>query len=234
MAHLVAERGIRAVFSYAGRVDRPRVQPVPVRVGGFGGADGLAAYLRAEKITHVIDASHPFAAQMSQNAVVACANAELPLVALSRPVWEPVAGDRWSGVADIDAAVASLAGAPQRVMLALGRMHLAAFAGQPQHHYLLRLVDKPETIPLPFHDVVVSRGPFTVENDIALMKQHNIQLVVSKNAGGTGARAKLDAARELGIPVVMIARPALPERPELASPAEVLDWIAHTGTDLGV
>lgn len=234
LAHAVAAQGIPAVFSYAGRVSAPRPQPVPMRVGGFGGVAGLLDYLRQNNITHVIDATHPFAAQMSRNAAQACGDLGLPLAALSRPEWQPVKGDQWRDVADIDAAVAALDTPPKRVFLALGRMHLAAFASQPQHHYLLRLVDDPGAPPLPKCQVVVARGPFGVTGDTALMQQHKTDVVVCKNAGGSGARAKLDAARALGLPVLMIARPVLPARTELASAAEVLTWLDHPGTERGV
>jgi precorrin-6A/cobalt-precorrin-6A reductase len=235
LARAVARRGINAVISYAGRVERPRDLPIPRRVGGFGGAAGLADYLRANAITHVVDATHPFAAQMSQNAVEACAQSGVPLVALTRPAWTPGRGDDWREVPDIASAVAALDGPPRRVMLAIGRMHLTAFAAQPQHDYLLRLVDPPETPPpLPRHSIVVSRGPFTVEGDNALLREHGIEMLVAKNAGGSGARAKLDAARALGLPVIMITRPPLPKRREVATPDAVLYWLGHAGTDLGV
>jgi precorrin-6A/cobalt-precorrin-6A reductase len=235
LARAVAARGIDAVISYAGRVERPRKLPIPRRVGGFGGAGGLAEYLRANAITHVVDATHPFAAQMSRNAVDACARTGVPLVALTRPAWTSGPGDDWREVPDIASAVAALDGPPRRAMLAIGRMHLAEFVAQPQHDYLLRLVDPPEEPPpLPHHSIVVSRGPFTVEGDTALLREHGIELVVAKNAGGGGARAKLDAARALGLPIIMIARPPAPERREVTTPEAVLDWLDHAGTDLGV
>lgn len=227
LAAELAARGIPATLSYMGRVERPKPQPVPVRIGGFGGVEGLAAWIRTHRVTHLVDATHPFAAQMSAHAVAAAARTGVPMVALVRPPWEPGPGDRWTRVPDIAAAVAALAGPARRVMLAIGRMHLAAFAAQPQHDYLLRLVDPPAAPPpLPRHRVVVDRGPFTAEGDRALMLGHGTELVISKNAGGTGARAKLEAARALGLPVVMIDRPAVPPRPELATVAAVLDWIA--------
>ncbi|WP_170599319.1 cobalt-precorrin-6A reductase [Ruegeria arenilitoris] len=234
LARAVADLGVAATYSYAGRVDNPRPQPLPTRVGGFGGAEGLARHIRDTGVTHVIDASHPFAAQMSRNAIAACQQTQTPLAALTRSEWTAVSGDRWQHVPDIAGAVAALAGPPRRVFLAVGRMHLEDFAAQPQHHYLLRLVDEPGPLPFGDCDVVVSRGPFTIEDDTALMRRHRTELVVSKNAGGTGARAKLDAARALGIPVLMIDRPRLPRRVELTSVPQVLDWLAHSGVDLGV
>lgn len=232
---MVAEAGLRATVSLAGRVARPVRQPLPQRVGGFGGVDGLAAYLRAEGITHVIDATHPFAAQMSRNAVAACAQTGVPLLALTRAPWQAGPGDRWTHVPDIPAAVAALERPPARVMLAIGRMHLADFAPNPQHFYLLRLVDPPqEPLPFPDHTVIVDRGPFSAEADLALLRAHRIGLVVSKNSGGTGAYAKLEAARTLSLPVLLIDRPALPSRAEAHSVAEVMRWLGHEATDLGV
>ncbi len=222
-------------MSFAGRVERPLRQPLPQRVGGFGGVAGLVAYLREARITHVIDATHPFAVQMSRNAVAACAEAGVPLVALTRPAWVPQAGDSWVRVPDIAGAVTALDRPAARVMLAVGRMHLDEFAPNPQHHYLLRLVDPPKgALPFPQAEVIVDRGPFDAEADRALMEQFGTEILVSKNAGGTGAHAKIAAARALGLPVIMIDRPEAPARRELHDPEEVFDWIAHCGTDLGV
>ncbi len=229
MAQILAAQGIPATLSYMGRVERPKPQPVPVRIGGFGGAEGLCTYLRTHAISHVVDATHPFAARMSANAIAACAQTATPLAALTRPPWLPGPGDLWQSVADIPAAVAALDGPARRVMLAIGRMHLAEFAAQPQHHYLLRLVDAPQSPPpLPNHTLVIDRGPFDATRDRALMQDNAIDLVVSKNAGGTGSVSKLEAARALQLPVLMIDRPALPPRLELTSPEAVLSWIAQS------
>lgn len=234
-AATAAEAGLTGIVSFAGRVARPKRQPLPQRVGGFGGAEGLAAYLRAEKITHVIDATHPFAAQMSHNAVAACTRAQVPLVALTRPAWQAQPGDTWHHVPSIAAAAAALARPAQTVLLAIGRIHLAAFTGHPQHSYVLRLVDAPDTPPpFPQHEVIVARGPFTKDSDLGLMRSRGVSLVVSKNSGGKGAYAKIAAAREMGLPVIMIDRPAIPDRQELGDSAAVLAWIAHSGTERGV
>lgn len=229
----MAEQGLTGTISFAGRVERPIRQPLPQRMGGFGGVDGLAQYIRDHKVTHLVDATHPFAAQMSANAVAACALTETPLIALTRAPWQAGPGDQWTHVPDIPAAVAALNTPRQNVMLAVGRMHLAEFAPNPQHFYLLRLVDPAETLPLPDAFAIIDRGPFTLENDLALMREYAIQVVVSKNAGGTGARAKLDAARALNLPVIMIDRPALPQRQETHDIPTVIDWLAHS-TNLGV
>jgi precorrin-6A/cobalt-precorrin-6A reductase len=235
LCRALAEAGIGGTISFAGRVDRPVRQPLPQRIGGFGGPDGLAAYMRETRVTHLIDATHPFAAQMSCNAVIAAKAAGVPMIALTRAPWAPEPGDRWTRVPDIAGAVAALDGPAQRVMLAVGRMHLADFAPNPQHVYLLRLVDPPKgALPFPQANVVVSRGPFTVEGDLDLMRAHRIDTVVSKNAGGTGAHAKIAAARQLHLPVIMIDRPDVPPRPEAHSVDDVLRWLAHAGTDLGV
>ncbi|MEG3082166.1 cobalt-precorrin-6A reductase [Sphingomonas sp. PB2P12] len=234
LASALGARGITAVLSYAGRVANPKPQPVPVRIGGFGGVDGLAAYLRRNRITHLVDATHPFAAQMTRHSLAAAAQAGVAHLAFTRPAWAPEDGDTWQSVGDIDAAVAALAGPRRRVMLALGRMQVDAFAAQPQHRYLLRFVDQPDrAIGLPDHHVVVDRGPFTVARDLTLMREQSIDVVVSKNAGGSGAVAKVIAARALALPVLMIERPVLPARTEVCAVEEVLRWLGHDA-DLGV
>jgi precorrin-6A/cobalt-precorrin-6A reductase len=226
LAVAIAKAGLSAVYSYAGRTEAPMGQPIHMRVGGFGGVQGLCTYLQAEKITHVIDATHPFAAQMSGNAVAACAAEGIPLIALERAPWTAGEGDRWTHVPDLAAAVAALDGPPQRVFLAIGRQHVDAFAAQPQHRYLLRLVDQP-TGPLPFAaDVIVARGPFDVAGDTALLQQHGTQVIVAKNAGGKGAVAKIAAARALGLPVVMIERPVVPPRRVVHGVAGVMAWLS--------
>ncbi len=214
---------------------RPLRQPLPQRSGGFGGVSGLRSYLRAHRVTHVVDATHPFAAQMSRNAVAACAAESVPLVALTRPEWSEAPGDRWIRVSDMAGAVAALDRPPLSVMLAIGRMHLGAFARQVQHRYLLRLVDPPEAPPpFPRCEVIVDRGPFDTTGDLDLLRSRGIELVVSKNAGGSGAYAKIAVARALGLPVVMIDRPVQPDRREVYDVAAALDWVVHAGTDLGV
>jgi precorrin-6A/cobalt-precorrin-6A reductase len=225
VAQAIAKAGLSGVYSYAGRTEAPMGQPIHMRVGGFGGIAGLRAYLQAEGISHVIDATHPFAAQMSSNAVAACEAEAVPLIALERAPWTPGEGDRWTHVADMKAAVAALDGPPRRVFLAIGRQHIDAFAAQPQHSYLLRLVDE-LTAPLPFPaDVVIARGPFDVAGDTVLMQTHGTEVVVAKNAGGKGAVAKIAAARALELPVVMIDRPVLPPRRVVHSVSGVMGWL---------
>jgi precorrin-6A/cobalt-precorrin-6A reductase len=228
LAEAFVKERIDAIYSYAGRTQIPLPHALPTRIGGFGGAAGLADFIRKERITHVIDATHPFAAEMSRHAVEACAATGVPLVALERAPWIRVEGDNWIEVADIGAAVAALPEQRARVFLAIGRQHIAPFAAKPQHAYLLRFVDAPEgALPLPDAEIIISRGPFTLEGDRDLMRSRNIEWLVARNSGGSGARAKIDAARELGLPVIMIARPALPERPRVESVEEVLAWLGH-------
>ena len=230
LAHALAGAGADAVFSYAGRTGAPIAQPLPTRVGGFGGVAGLVDYLRAERITHLVDATHPFAAGMSRNAIDAAAETGVPLIAFERPPWRPGPGDDWRRVAGIDAAVAALPDTPTRVFLAIGKQTLAAFAAKPQHHYLLRLVDPPEgPLPLPDAKAVIARGPFDEAADLALLADHRIGWIVAKNAGGAGAEAKLIAARKLGLPVVMIDRPSLPDRRTAGTVGEVMAWLGGMG-----
>ena len=229
MAVALREQGLTATLSYAGRVANPALQPIPVRTGGFGGVEGLANYLTREKITHLIDATHPFAAEISRHAVIAAAETTTALIALVRPGWTAGPEDRWTKVPDIPAAATSLTGPARRIFLAMGRQHLAHFAGQPQHHYLLRLIDPPDgTLPLPHTTLVIARGPFAESDDLDLLRFHQIDTIVAKNAGGTGAEAKLIAARRLGIPVILIDRPVLPNRRVTETVAGVMDWLHAT------
>ncbi|MBH5399757.1 cobalt-precorrin-6A reductase [Bradyrhizobium sp. CNPSo 4010] len=228
LAAEIARAGIDAVYSYGGRTRAPADQPLPTRIGGFGGVSGLADYIRRDGITHVIDATHPFAAEMSRNAVDACTQTDTPLIALERAPWIKASDDTWIEVVDVNAAVAALPDAPANVFLAIGRQHIAPFATKPQHAYTLRFVDPPDA-PLPFAaDVIVSRGPFTLHSELAMMRTRGITWIVARNSGGDGARAKIDAARRLGLPVIMISRPELPERRRVERVTDVMQWLAHS------
>ncbi|MDA9503013.1 cobalt-precorrin-6A reductase [Bradyrhizobium sp. CCBAU 11357] len=228
LAAEIARAGIDAVYSYGGRTRAPADQPLPTRIGGFGGVSGLADYIRREGITHVIDATHPFAAEMSRNAVEACAETGTPLLALERAAWIKAPADTWIEVADVNAAVAALPDAAANVFLAIGRQHIAPFATKPQHAYTLRFVDPPDA-PLPFAaDVIVSRGPFTFDGELNMLRTRGIAWIVARNSGGDGARAKIDAARGLGLPVIMISRPQLPERRRAERVTDVMRWLGHS------
>jgi precorrin-6A/cobalt-precorrin-6A reductase len=228
---VVNDPRIDAVLSYAGRTENPAPPPIAWRVGGFDGIDGLKHYLVAEKIARVVDATHPFAAQMSAHAVAACAAAAVPLLALERPPWQRGPGDHWIEVDDLPAAAEALGAVPRRVFLGIGRLHLKTFAAHSQHAYLVRLVDPPRA-PLPLRDaeVIVARGPFDRAGDRAMLKRHRTDIIVAKNAGGNSASAKIEAARELALPVVMVRRPFVPAREKVETVAEVLRWLGHDTT----
>jgi precorrin-6A/cobalt-precorrin-6A reductase len=222
---------IDAVLSYAGRTENPTPPQISWRVGGFGGVDGLVDYLRTEKIARVIDATHPFAAQMSAHAVAACALAGIPLLALERPPWQRVPGDDWIEVDDLAAATEVLGTVPRRVFLGIGRQYLKIFAAHPQHFYLVRLVDPPRApLPLAGAEVIVARGPFEVAGDCAMLRGRRVEIVVARNAGGDAAFAKIAAARDLGLPVVMVRRPFISAREKVETIAEVLRWLGHDET----
>ncbi|VVB45114.1 Precorrin-6A reductase [Beijerinckiaceae bacterium RH AL1] len=208
LAEILARRPeIEATLSLAGRTSAPAAQALPTRVGGFGGAAGLAAHIAAHRVAVLVDATHPFATAISRNAREAAATAGIPLVAVGRPPWRPQAGDDWREVADVAAAAAALGAAPRRVFLTIGRQQLAAFAGAPQHHYLVRSVDPVDAQLLPDARWIEARGPFDADAEEALMRAEGIEVLVTKNSGGTATAAKLAAARRLGLPVILVRRP---------------------------
>lgn len=235
-AHVLSTRlhaaGVPAIYSYAGATQTRRNTALPTRVGGFGGVAGLLQFLRDERITHVLDATHPFAAQMSSHAIEACAQLGIPLLAMERPAWQAQAGDRWTTVADMSAAAKALPQDGSTVFLAIGRKQLAAFVPCADgHHFVLRVVDAPEAaLPLPAAscELVIARGPFQLADELALLRQHRVSTVVSKNAGGPDTYAKIEAARQLGLPVVMVQRPRLPARALCETPDQAMQWLTAT------
>ena len=228
-AALARRPDIAVTVSLAGRTAQVVEQGAPTRIGGFGGAPGLAAHLRAERIDGLVDATHPYAAEMSANAARAARETGTPFLALRRPPWRRQAGDDWTEVAGEVEAVAALGSAPRRVFLALGRKELAPFAMAPQHAYLIRSVDPVEPpLAVPHAAYVLGRGPFTEAGDRALIEAHRIGVVVARNSGGSAAYGKIAAARALRLPVVLIARPPLPEVAAIAgSVEEALAWLDH-------
>jgi precorrin-6A/cobalt-precorrin-6A reductase len=230
VARLAGRPGLTVTLSLAGRTAAPSPAPVPTRVGGFGGAEGLARWIAAHGVGLVVDATHPFAAVISGNAAVACARSGMPLLALRRPPWRAVAGDRWIEVGTMAEAVAALGAAPRRVFLTVGRLELPAFAAAPQHAYVARTIE-PIGDALSGPDVVAirARGPFDEAAERALMERHGVEMVVTKNAGGTATAGKIAAARALGLPVVMVARPTKPEGPAVESVEAALAWIEAHG-----
>ncbi|WP_217206919.1 cobalt-precorrin-6A reductase [Streptomyces sp. AC550_RSS872] len=219
--------GLRVTNSLAGRVAAPRLPPGEVRVGGFGGADGLAAWLREHEVDALIDATHPFAARISFNAARAAATAHVPLLALRRPGWVPVAGDDWREADSLEEAARLLPGVGRRVFLTTGRMGLAAFADLTGLWFLVRSVDAPEPPLPPRMEVLLDRGPFTLDGERELLRRHRIDVVVTKDSGGAATAPKLQAAREAGVPVVVVRRPPVPEGVRIvAEPEQALRWLA--------
>lgn len=198
-------------LSLAGRTRAPIAMPVPVRTGGFGGAQGLADHLTESRVDLLIDATHPYAARISANAAEASRLAGIPLMALRRDGWSEQEGDHWTPVESVEAAVVALGEAPRRIFLALGRQELLPFDQAPQHRYIIRTVD-PVDPPLnvPSAHYITARGPFREADEMALLTDHGIDAVVSKNSGGSASYGKIAAARKLGIEVIMIRRPFLP------------------------
>jgi precorrin-6A/cobalt-precorrin-6A reductase len=227
LARALSQRAdLYAILSLAGRTKNPAALPLPTRIGGFGGVEGLIDYLQAERIDAVVDATHPFAAQMKRHAAQACAATATPLCAFTRAPWIAGASDCWIEVDDAQAAARALGDEPKRVFLTTGRLQASAFAGPSPHHFVLRSIDAPDADALPASlDLVLARGPFSTADEIALMREKRIDIVVSKNAGGEATRAKIDAARELNLPVVMIRRPKTPERPVFVTVENALGWI---------
>jgi len=229
IAGALAARGdCDVLLSLAGRTEKPAAQGVPVRVGGFGGAQGLAAYLKDDAVGLLVDATHPYAARISVNAVEAATETGVPLLALRRPGWRRMEGDRWTEVDDVPAAVRALGTAPRHVFLALGRQEVHAFEAAPRHFYLVRSVDPVEPpLALPRLETILSRGPFETADELALLERHGIDALVSKNSGGSATYGKIAAARALGIEVVMVRRPALPEVPQAGTVHGLVAMAGH-------
>jgi precorrin-6A/cobalt-precorrin-6A reductase len=235
-ARLLADRlahrpNFFVTLSLAGRTMRPAAQRVPVRIGGFGGADGLASYLTAEHIDILIDATHPYAATISANAAHAAQISGAAFVALQRPPWIANARDRWTEVANAREAVQTLGAAPRRVFLALGRQELASFVEAPQHYYLIRSVDPVDPpLALPHASYITARGPFREADERDLLEVHRIDVVVAKNSGGAASYGKIAAARTLGVPVVMLRRPTAPNVRAVETVDDALVWLDQAFT----
>ena len=229
LAERLAGRSDLAVtLSLAGRTAHPAALPVPVRSGGFGGVAGLAYYLMAERIEALIDATHPYAAVISANAAQAARITRVPLLALRRRPWAKVDGDRWTEVADMNEAVHALGDEPRQVFLALGRKEVAPFAQAPQHHYLVRSVDPIDPpLAVPDAEYIRARGPFGEDDERALLAAHGIDVIVSKNSGGSATYGKIAAARALGIGVIVLRRPTLPDVPAVETVDAALAWLDH-------
>jgi precorrin-6A/cobalt-precorrin-6A reductase len=226
----MAERPeFETTLSLAGRTEQPMPQPIPYRRGGFGGVAGLAQWIEAHGVQAVVDATHPFAERISANAAAACAMTGVPLCVLTRAPWQNTAGDQWIEVLDMASAVKALGDEPRRVFLTVGRLALPEFEAAPQHHYLARTVDPPEPpLALPHLTLILDRGPFDAVAETELMRVHKIQILVTKNSGGAATYGKIEAARSLGMPVVMVQTPdAAKHVPRFQDPADVLLWLEN-------
>lgn len=225
--HLAGHAAIRAQVSLAGRTKDPELPDLPHRIGGFGGIDGLVHHLRAENIDALVDATHPFATSMTANAVAAVRQAGIPMAILRRPEWTPTDGDHWLPVPDLEAAADTLRDLGRRVLVTTGRQGLTAFERAPDKHYVIRTIDPPEPPPaLPDAVYLQARGPFRPEEEHALLAEHDIEVMVSKASGGDATCAKLGAARDRGIPVIMVQRPPEPTGvPAFTRAADVVRWL---------
>ncbi len=224
---LAADDGVAPVASLAGRTSNPAALPCPVRTGGFGGVAGLARALRDQPFEVLVDATHPFAAQMPHHAAEAAAAIGIPRLRLVRPPWTPTPGDRWHEVADLDAAARHLVDTgARRVFLATGRQHLAPFAALGDVDVVVRSIESPGPLPFERATVVLDRGPFRTDDEVALLREHRIEVLVTRNSGGTATAAKLAAARACGVEVVMVRRPPVPVGPVVSTAGEAAAWVA--------
>jgi precorrin-6A/cobalt-precorrin-6A reductase len=229
-SRLAGREEFDVVSSLAGRVAEPVRPEGRLRVGGFGGPDGLAAWLAAERVDAVVDATHPFATGISAAAVTAVARAGVRLLVLRRPGWVAGPGDDWRRVPSLAAATAPPG---ERVFLTTGRDGLSAFAGDDRRWFLVRSVDPPRPPAPPRMRVLLARGPYTVDGELELMRRHAIDVVVTKDSGGEMTVAKLTAARLLGLPVVMVDRPAPPDAPAVSTVEEAVAWLARPDSQTG-
>ena len=229
LAEAAAERfgpALTVISALAGRTRAPLLPAGEVRIGGFGGTEGLASYLRDKGIGLLVDATHPFATQISAQARDAAARAGTGRLVFVRPPWRPVSGDRWIEVDTVEDAVGAIPTEAERVFLTVGVRSLTPFAARPDLWFLVRLVDEPaEAIPLAQHRLICARGPFAEDDERALLEAHGIDCLVTRASGGDATAAKLAAARTLGIPVVMVHRPAPPPGDHVASLEDALAWI---------
>jgi precorrin-6A/cobalt-precorrin-6A reductase len=224
---LAGDPAIAAVLSLAGRTGEPKPAPVPTRIGGFGGAAGLTRYLAEKRIDAVVDATHPFADTISRSAAEACRAAGVALLAIRRPPWHAGPGDRWIDVASMLDAAAALGDTPRRVFLTVGRLELAAFATAPQHHYLVRTIEPiGDALPVPSVTALQARGPFNEAEELGLLRAHAIDVVVTKNSGGSATYGKIAAARTLALPVVIVARPDKPDVEAVEDADAAFAWLS--------
>ena len=227
LAELCAEKGLPVIASLAGATADPRPYPVPLRVGSFGGADGFLAYLRDNGIRAVVDATHPFAQKITERTADLCREIGIPYLRFERPGWVQGDKDNWTWVEQA-AEAAALIPPTATVFLATGRQSLPEFSGLTAGRVLVRVVDPPQVAgPIQNINWIVDRGPFDYASEVALFIREKVDVVVTKDAGGSGARAKLDAARDLGIPVILLRRPAPPDAPMVQDIGQAMEWITR-------
>ncbi|WP_191248377.1 cobalt-precorrin-6A reductase [Amycolatopsis deserti] len=222
----LVDRGVAVTSSLAGRVANPRLPVGEVRVGGFGGPDGLARWLTEHGTAAVVDATHPFAERIGASAVAATSKTNVPLLRLQRPGWQQGPGDDWHWVDTLDEATAVAETLGERIFLTSGRQGLSAFARCTRPYFLARCVDPPEPPLPPRLEVLLDRGPYTVEGETALLREHRIDVLVTKDSGGAMTTAKLVAARQEGVPVVVVRRPPRPPAHTVADVAAALEWVS--------
>jgi precorrin-6A/cobalt-precorrin-6A reductase len=221
-------QGIEAITSLAGRTLQPSLPLGDLRIGGFGGVTGLVNYLHQMKIDVLIDATHPFATQMASNAAEAAIAVNIPRLKLIRPAWKPVHGDRWIEVDNIKDAASVLEKQAKRVFLTVGRQEIAAFAHLEQIWFLMRMIDPPQANAIvPSGKVLCDRGPFNLDNEREILIRHQIDTIVSKNSGGDATYAKIIAARELKLPVVMVKRPPVPPGEQVTDIEAAVMWLLN-------
>jgi len=215
---------IETIASLAGRTSQPASLIGKVRTGGFGGVDGLATYLQTQQIDYLIDATHPFAIQMSDHAAAATKAVGIPSVMLVRPAWKKVTGDRWIEVESVEAAVQAIPVTAKRIFLTVGRQQLEPFTTLKEPWYLIRSIESSDVV-IPNSKIVLDRGPFNLEQERQLLSEYRIDLIVSKNSGGAATYAKVVAARELDIPIVMVQRPVMPNVEQVESVDRSIGWL---------
>ena len=230
IAWALSDTGIDVIASLAGATRSPEPLPVETRIGGFGGEGGFRAYLASEKVSAVLDATHPFAEQITNRTARVCAELNLPYAQLIRPAWAAETGDKWTAI-DAPQDAAAHIRSKAVVFLATGRQTLAEYANLEGRRVLCRLIDPPTT-PFPFEggEFVIGRPPFSPRSEAQLFQALGVTHLVVKNAGGDGGRAKLDAARALKIPVLMLNRPAMPVATPLSNVQEAVAWVTSLGT----
>lgn len=231
---LSGDDNLSVVVSLAGRTQDPVDQGADVMTGGFGGVDGLFHYLRTNTINLLVDATHPFAGAISRNANEAARRAAIPLLRIERPQWARMPGDRWMDVASDEEAIAALGVDPRRVFLAIGRQHVPTYLAAPQHFYLVRSIEPVQAIErFPRAEQILARGPFVETDELALLRGHAIEIMVTKNSGGDATAAKIGAARTLGLPVIMIGKPAVETPNVVTSVDEAIECVARIRRSAG-